>query len=166
MLRRLAHLCSHPRRLVITTWTAALAGLLALSGVAGGGAFEDARTRDDGAARGNSLFLVTGGVLLQALLAGLFISGTAGARMTHIIVGAVLPYLAIVPAVTAWRRARQDVVTGGFAWGATLLLVALWVQEALGHMPFPIATIIHVPLGVLLFGLSLHLALRAGHAGG
>jgi cytochrome bd-type quinol oxidase subunit 1 len=112
-----------------------------------------------------SLFLIAAGVLLQAMLAGLFISGTAGARLTHVIVGSVLPYLGIVPAVAAWRRARQEAVTRGFATSATLLLIALWVQEALGHMPFPITTVIHVPLGVLLFGLSLHLAIRARTSG-
>ena len=113
-----------------------------------------------------SLFVVAGGVLLQALLAGLFITGVGAARLTHVIVGAVLPYLAIVPAVAAWRRARQGTVTRGLATGATLLLVLLWVQEALGHMPFDVATVVHVPLGVILFSLSLHLALRVRHAVG
>ena len=112
-----------------------------------------------------SLFLVAGGVLLQALLAGLFITGNAGARLTHIIVGAVLPYLAFVPVFVAWRRVREGMVTGRLAAGATLLLVALWVQEALGHMPFRVSTIIHVPLGVLLFSLSLHLGLEARRTG-
>ena len=113
-----------------------------------------------------SLFLIAGGVLLQALLAGLFLTGSAEARLTHVIVGAVLPYLAIVPVVAAWRRARQGAVTRRVAVGATLLLVALWVQEALGHMPFPVTTVIHVPLGVLLFGLALQLGLRTRHHDG
>ena len=108
-----------------------------------------------------SLFLIAAGVLLQAVLAGLFLSGTGGASMTHVIVGAVLPYLAIVPAVSSWRRERRGIVTKGFAVAATLLLVALWVQEALGHMPFPVTTAVHVPLGVLLFSLALHLAFHA-----
>lgn len=30
-------------------------------------------------------------------------------------------------------------------------------QEALGHMPFPVTTVIHVPLGVTLYWLSAHL---------
>ena len=113
-----------------------------------------------------SLLVVAAGVLLQALLAGLFLSGTPDARLTHVIVGAVLPYLAFIPAVAAWRGARRSLVTRRVAFGATLLLVALWMQEALGHMPFPVTTTIHVPLGVLLFWLSLHLALRVRQAGG
>lgn len=28
-------------------------------------------------------------------------------------------------------------------------------------MPFPVTTVVHVPLGVALFGLSMHLALVA-----
>lgn len=106
-----------------------------------------------------SLYLIAAGILIQAMLAGFFISGTSAARMTHVIVGAILPYLAIVPAVAAWRRANASEVPRYVAVGATVLLVGLWVQEALGHMPFPVTTVIHVPLGVLLFWLSFHLAM-------
>ena len=108
-----------------------------------------------------SLYAVAAGVLAQAVLAGLFLSTVGEARLIHVFVGAVLPYMAIVPAVSAWRRARDGVVTRGFATAATVLLVGLWVQEALGHMPFPVTTVIHVPLGVLLFALALLLAIRA-----
>lgn len=112
-----------------------------------------------------TLYLVAAGVLLQALTAGLFLSATADARMLHLIVAAILPYLAIVPTVSAWRKRTRKVVTKAFAVAATLLMVALWVQEALGHMPFPVSTAIHVPLGVLLFALSSHLAVDARRAG-
>jgi len=37
----------------------------------------------------------------------------------------------------------------------------IWVQEALGHMPWPVTTVIHVPLGVLLFALALGLTFAA-----
>lgn len=43
-----------------------------------------------------------------------------------------------------------------------VLPVVLWLQEALGHMPFPVSTAIHVPSGVGLFGGSIVLALVAG----
>lgn len=108
---------------------------------------------------GGSLYLIAAGILTQALLAGFFLSGTPEARMTHLIVGAILPYLAIVPTVSAWRRANAGLVPRYVAVGSTALLVGLWVQEALGHMPFPVTTVVHVPLGVLLFWLSFHLAL-------
>lgn len=113
-----------------------------------------------------SLFAIAGGLLVQATLAGMFFTTAAReARLAHIIVGAVLPYLAIIPTVSAWRRAGSRSLTRGFAWAVTLLLVLLWVQEALGHMPFPVSTVIHVPLGVTLFCLALHLGLRARGAG-
>lgn len=107
-----------------------------------------------------SLFAIAGGVLAQALLAGLFLSGVGDARLVHAIVGAVVPYVAIVPVVSAWRGSRDGCVTRGVATGATVLLIGLWVQEALGHMPLPITTAIHVPLGVLLFALALLLGMR------
>lgn len=108
---------------------------------------------------GGSLYVIAAGILTQALLAGFFLSGFPAARMTHVIVGAILPYLAIVPTVSAWRRANAGLVPRYVAVGSTVLLVGLWVQEALGHMPFPVTTVIHVPLGVLLFWLSFHLAM-------
>lgn len=112
-----------------------------------------------------SLFLIAAGILLQALLAGFFISGTSGARLLHLIVAAILPYLAIVPTVSAWRKSGRGMVTRNFAVGVTLLMVGLWVQEALGHMPFPVTTVIHVPLGVLLFAFSYYLGLSAHRLG-
>ena len=109
-----------------------------------------------------SLYVVVAAVLTQAILAGLFISATAEARLAHLIVGSSLPWFAIIPAVSAFRRRRnldQRVVTG-----AILLPVALWVQEALGHMPFAVSTAVHVPLGVAIFAGSVVLALAAGRA--
>lgn len=108
-----------------------------------------------------SLGLIAGGILIQALLAGMFISGTGAARMTHLVVGASLPYLAIFPTVSAWQRSRRDVLPAWVAPGATALMIGLWVQEGLGHMPFPVSTTIHVPLGVLLFAFSLALTFTA-----
>lgn len=81
--------------------------------------------------------------------------------MAHVIVGAIVPYLAIVPTVASWGRARDGSVPRYVAIGATVLLIGPWAQEALGHMPFPVTTVVHVPLGVALFGLSMHLALVA-----
>jgi hypothetical protein len=112
-----------------------------------------------------SLLLVSAGVLAQALTAGVFIAGTANARMLHIIVAAVLPYLAIVPTVSAWRKSARGIVTRNFAMWTTLLMVGLWIQEALGHMPFPVTTVIHVPLGVVLFTMAFLLGTRAHRDG-
>ena len=112
-----------------------------------------------------TLFLIAVGVLTQALTAGLFISGTGDTRMLHIIVAAALPYLAIIPTASAWRKRGRRALTKSFAVWTTVSMVALWVQEALGHMPFPVATAIHVPLGVLLFSLSLLLGASAWRSG-
>lgn len=105
----------------------------------------------------STLLLIAAGILTQALLAGLFLSMSPGARIVHISVGAILPYLAIVPTISAWRRSGRGLVPRGVAVGATFLMIGLWVQEALGHMPWPVTTVIHVPFGVLLFGLSAQL---------
>ena len=104
------------------------------------------------------LVIVALGVFTQAILAGVFISETTPIKFVHLVVGSVLPVFAIVPAVVAWVRAAQGAVTKGFAGLTTLLVVALWVQEALGHVSFPVTTAVHVPLGVLLFAGSTALA--------
>lgn len=103
------------------------------------------------------LYLVLIGVLAQAIFAGLFISGAGSTRLPHLIVGSALPWFAIVPAAVAFtvrHRLAPWVVTG-----AILLPVGLWVQSALGHMPFAVTTAIHVPFGVALFGSTLLLTL-------
>lgn len=121
--------------------------------------------RGSGGLLSASLFIVAALVLAQALTAGFFISGSANTRMLHIAIAAVLPYLAIVPTVSAWRKSGRGVVSRKVAVWTTGLMVALWVQEALGHMPFAAATVLHVPLGVLLFALPLLLGLSAWRAG-
>lgn len=108
------------------------------------------------------LWGVVGAVLVQAMLAGAFISGVANLRMAHVWVALVLPWYAIVPAVAAGARRRAGTLSGRVAVACYVLPVVLWVQEALGHMPFPVSTAIHVPLGVGLFGGSIVLALQAG----
>jgi hypothetical protein len=105
------------------------------------------------------LWAVSALILTQAILAGLFISTAAPARTAHLIVGSVLPWLAIAPAAVAFavrRRLHPPVVTG-----AILLPVGLWAQETLGHMPFDVSTAIHVPFGVALFATSVVLALAS-----
>ena len=105
------------------------------------------------------LWIVAIAILTQAILAGLLISATAPVLLAHTIIGSLLPWFAIAPAVVAFRRRRsldQRVVTGSI-----LLPVALWIQETLGHMPFPVSTAIHVPLGVALFAASIVLALAS-----
>lgn len=126
----------------------------------------EAPVRTKGRLLSTSLFIVSAAVLAQASFAGMFISGTAGwAREFHLWTGSVLPYFALVPAFSAWARARSGQVSGRIAALITTLTAAIWVQDVLGHMPFPVSTAVHVPLGVALFAGSLLLGVVARRAG-
>lgn len=96
------------------------------------------------------LWMLVAGVLVQATLAGLFLSGVSGARLAHVIVGWVLPFAAIAVAVAAGVAHARRAVPAPLAFAVYPLPVLLWVQEVLGHLPFPVTTAIHVPLGVTL----------------
>ncbi|HEX7100855.1 MAG TPA: hypothetical protein VF377_16660 [Acidimicrobiia bacterium] len=126
---------------------------------------EQTKVRSRGRVLSTTLFIVAAGVLTQAAFAGLFISGTGVARQFHLWTGVMLPYFALVPTFSAWTNRRRGQVTGRVAAWTTLLMFALWVQEALGHMPFAVTTAIHVPLGVSLFAGSLLLAIAARRSG-
>lgn len=107
------------------------------------------------------LWVVALGVLAQAALAGLFLSVMGGARLPHLVVGSLLPFLALVVAVVggvAWSRRQVSPAVG---LGAVTLPVLLWVQSALGHLPAPVTTAVHVPLGTALLAHVVVLALRA-----
>ncbi|MTV27431.1 hypothetical protein FTX61_18720 [Nitriliruptoraceae bacterium ZYF776] len=96
------------------------------------------------------LWVTSGAVLAQAALAGLFLSGIGAARLPHLVVGSLLPWYALVPAVLA-RAAQQRGACGSrLAVAVYALPVLLWVQSAAGHLPFAASTAVHVPLGVAL----------------
>ena len=105
------------------------------------------------------LVAIAAAVLSQAVFAGQFISGSADVRLLHLIVGSALPWLALVPAVLAWVRAAQRVIPKSFAVLVTVLTVAIWVQDALGHIGFPVTTAVHIPFGVAIFALSVGLVI-------
>ena len=106
-------------------------------------------------------YVVAAGVLTQAVLAGLFLSGVGDARTAHMIVGWLLPYFALAPTVVALVQRTRGHASRGVAIGAAILPVALWIQEVLGAVPSPVTTVIHVPLGVALFAVSLLLGLTS-----
>jgi hypothetical protein len=106
-------------------------------------------------------YAVAAGVLTQAVLAGLFLSGTGGARVVHIYVGWVLTYFALAVPVVALVQRRRGRASRGVVAGGAVLPVALWVQEVLGAVPNPVTTIIHVPLGVTLFAYAVLLGLAS-----
>lgn len=97
-----------------------------------------------------ALAVLASGVLAQAVLAGLFLSGVHQARLAHVVVGWLLPYLAAgVVAVAVVGHVRRT-CRPGHAIAVYPLPVLLWTQEVLGHLPMPVSTAIHVPLGVVL----------------
>lgn len=98
------------------------------------------------------VLLVTLLVFIQPVLAGLFVTGDVGMLDLHSMTAsflAVLVFFQIVAAILVWRPGR------GPAWPiaagvATFVLVEL--QSGLGYAR---AVAVHIPFGVLLFGLSI-----------
>lgn len=100
-------------------------------------------------------------VLAQAAFAGNFLGGSADALGLHRLAGtiAILP-LALVQcilAVLAWRKKLQP---PSFAIGSILLFIAQGAQIGIG---FSGQMGLHVPLGTLIFGVSLVLGLMTFH---
>ena len=90
------------------------------------------------------LWVVVGAILLQATLAGLFLSVAGGARLAHIVLGWLLPWFAVLhTGVTVAVRAR---LSHGLAIAIYVRRVLPWVQEVLGHVPAPVITAVHVSL--------------------
>lgn len=94
-------------------------------------------------------------VLVQAVTAGGFIAGTWDTHYIHTIGGSALPLIAVGVTVAGWLVARQ----GGWPRRSVILsaiaTLVIWIETGLGHMPMPVTTAIHVPLGVALFGLLM-----------
>jgi hypothetical protein len=112
-----------------------------------------------------SLSGIAAAVLIQATAAGLFLSGTGGARLVHTIVGSLLPYAALGVAAVAGVHHHRGTCRPGIAWATYALPVLLWVQMALGHVPAAATTAVHVPLGVVLAVYPVVLAMLAGPRG-
>lgn len=94
-------------------------------------------------------------LLAQALLAGLALSGNATALDAHMAVGAATVILAVVQAALAFRWQRA----GAPRWPLAVslgLLGADILQMASGRLQF---FVLHLPLGVALFGSALTLAI-------
>ena len=96
------------------------------------------------------LFVVAAGILIQAVLAGVFISGVANLRLAHAIVGSALLWIGLAPGIIALASRAASRLPGTVRVGSVLLTIGLWVQNALGHMPFATSTALHVPLGTVL----------------
>ena len=88
-------------------------------------------------------------VALQALSAGLLMSGYRPAVRAHAVVALALQFGALTQAVTAvvlWRRGRAPAWVVG---NSVLLLVIAFLQSGFGYRR---SFWLHVPIGVAIFG--------------
>ncbi|WP_283135099.1 hypothetical protein [Rhizohabitans arisaemae] len=92
--------------------------------------------------------------LVQPVLAGLFVTGDVGMLDLHGMIASflvVLAFLQIIASILAWRPGR------GPAWPVSVsigIFVVIELQAALGYAR---AIALHIPVGVLLFGLLVAL---------
>ncbi|HEX6682152.1 MAG TPA: hypothetical protein VF062_05130 [Candidatus Limnocylindrales bacterium] len=96
--------------------------------------------------------LVTLLVLVQPVLAGLFVTGDVGMLTAHSITASFLAALAffqIVAAIVVWRPGRGPAWP---IWASVASFLLLEIQAGLGYAR---AVGAHIPFGVLLFGLSV-----------
>ncbi|MFJ3785262.1 hypothetical protein [Streptomyces sp. NPDC090093] len=98
-----------------------------------------------------AIVLQTLTLFLQAVSAGLLLTSSAGGTLhdvgARVMYGATMLYL--LAAVLAWKPGGGSVRP---VWHASGFLVLASVQVVVGiaHVP-----VVHVPLGVLMFGLSV-----------
>jgi hypothetical protein len=103
------------------------------------------------------------GVLLQAVLAGQFLSSRPGMLDLHRFLAEAIPIAAIVLVALAWKRRRLGTVGQQILQLSVLSLVAIVIQTGLGFAgrSSPTAVAVHVPLGVALFGCLLWITFTA-----
>jgi hypothetical protein len=104
-------------------------------------------------------------ILVQAVLAGEFLGGEGrdGWVSAHGVVADVSWVLALVTAVVAWRYLR---VSHRPLWlGSAGLFVLDLAQTGIGHLITDDGhdglIVVHIPIALLLFGLTVWLSLRA-----
>ncbi|RJL36199.1 hypothetical protein D5H75_01790 [Bailinhaonella thermotolerans] len=101
-------------------------------------------------------------VLAQPVLAGLFVTGDVGMLGLH---GAIASFLAalvffqVVAAILVWRPGR------GPAWPIGASVAGFVLVEAQSAAGYARAVALHIPLGVLLFGLSVALLIAVWSPG-
>ena len=98
--------------------------------------------------------LVTALILVQPVLAGLFVTGDVGMLEMHSMTASILVaviFLQLVAAILVWRPGR------GPAWPAGACAALFVTAELQSGMGYARLVAVHIPLGVLLFGLSVAL---------
>lgn len=108
-----------------------------------------------------TLGIVALGTLAQPTLAGFFIAGVGNLRLAHLLVGTALQWFSLVPMVIALANRSPSGVSRTVRTGTVALVVLIWAQAILGHMPFAVTTIVHVPLGAVLLGWAVALVVAS-----
>jgi hypothetical protein len=103
-------------------------------------------------------------VLLQAISAGRLLDGDSWARDAHRTVAGLLVCASVIGGLVALVRLREDAVGRRFGLILAALGVALVVQYGLGAAAADGKRTLwlHIPLGVVLFGLTMRLNVLAG----
>jgi hypothetical protein len=102
-------------------------------------------------------------VLLQAVLAGQFITSRPGLLDLHRVLAEAIPIAAIAMVALTWRLRELGSAGRRMLLLSVLSLVAIVIQTGLGFAgrSSPTAVAIHVPVGVALFGLLLWITCSA-----
>lgn len=112
--------------------------------------------------------LLSLGVLTQAIIAGKFIDGRGTKHLidAHGLIGDILQGLALITAIVAFFVVRR--IQPALWWGSLLLLVLIAGQAAIGHAitdgGHDALITLHVPLAMLIFGVSVWLPVRSASA--
>lgn len=105
------------------------------------------------------VLLITAAVLVQAALAGQFVSGLSNALPAHGAVGGLLELVALLLLITAIAHRFAGERSAGVLSGSIALALAVEVQAALGWAPGAFPTSVHVPLGVAIFAGAVALSI-------
>lgn len=108
------------------------------------------------------VYVLTLGVLVQAVLAGQFISGTSDQLAAHGAVGGVLELLSLVLLLVAVAHRLLGERSRSALWGSIGLALALQLQAGLGWAPGAVPTSIHVPFGTATFAGAVMLSAAVG----
>ena len=104
------------------------------------------------------VLVITTAVLVQAALAGQFVSDLSNALPIHGAVGGMLELLGLLLLIVAIVHRFAGERTRAVLAGSIVLAVALEAQAALGWAPGALPTAIHVPLGVAIFAIAVGLS--------
>lgn len=100
-----------------------------------------------------SILLVTASVLIQPVLAGLFVTGEVGLLTMHAANASLIALLVLVQLVAA-ILVRTGGGPGWPIWATVAFFVLVLAQTAIGYAR---VVALHIPVGVLMFGVIVGL---------